>query len=270
MGSFGDGKTSMECEVLEVDEVVDLAVLRVNQRLKSPLPELQLGSSESLKPGDWAIVLGNPLGLQNTCTLGIISSLDRSTGETGFDWMRHPLIQTDAAVNQGNSGGPLLNELGEVVGMISMRALFGEGIGFATPADSIRVALPALLRREKVSRGYLGLKMSAGSPDGERRSGAFVDVVIPGSPAEIGGFHAEDLIVEAEGRRVKHFSDVQRLVRSAVVGGELRFKVKRGSKSQSVRAVVEDIHNLRREMRHVGGHAPKGGHHGIVIVPRPG
>merc|ERR1712151_700034 len=114
--------------------------------------------------------LGNPLGLQNTCTLGIISSLDRSTGETGFDWMRHPLLQTDAAVNQGNSGGPLLSENGEVIGVISMRALHGEGIGFAIPADSIRSALPSLVQRKKVPRAYLGIQMcsSLSEEDGPR------------------------------------------------------------------------------------------------------
>merc|ERR1712203_545461 len=128
---------------------------------------MALGDSESVRTGDWAVVLGNPLGLQNTCTLGIVSSLDRSTGETGFDWMRHPLLQTDAAVNQGNSGGPLLNEIGEVIGMISMRAMFGEGIGFATPVDTISKALPALMKQQKVPHSYMGLKLRAESSDGE-------------------------------------------------------------------------------------------------------
>merc|ERR1740121_980103 len=163
--TFGEGSTPLECEVLETDEVIDLAALRVRDRMKSQLTSVRLGSSESLKTGDWAIALGSPLGLRNTCTLGIVSSLDRSTGETGFDWMRHPLLQTDAAVNQGNSGGPLLSENGEVIGVISMRALHGEGIGFAIPADSIRSALPSLLQKKKVPRSYLGIKMSAGSSE---------------------------------------------------------------------------------------------------------
>merc|ERR1719453_2757914 len=148
----------MEAEVLESDEVFDVAALRVRGLGGKTMPSLPLGSSESCKTGDWAIVLGNPLGLNNTCTLGIISSMDRSSGETGFDWMRHPLLQTDAAVNQGNSGGPLLNEAGQVIGIISIRAMFGEGIGFAIPIDSIRSALRDILHRRKVPRAYLGLK----------------------------------------------------------------------------------------------------------------
>merc|ERR550534_1882966 len=143
--------------LLGCDEVLDLAVLQL-ERWCYPCA-IPLGYSSSLKAGDWSIVLGNPLGLSNTVTLGIISSLDRSSGETGWDWMRQPLIQTDATVNQGNSGGPLMNELGQVVGIISMRALFGEGIGFAIPIDSVKQALPLLLKRKSVPHAYLGVKM---------------------------------------------------------------------------------------------------------------
>lgn len=145
-------------ELLGTDEVLDLAVLRLLKSIPSQC--VPLGCSSGLKPGDWSIVLGHPLGLNNTVTLGIISSLERSSGETGWDWMRHALIQTDAAVNQGNSGGPLLNELGQCVGIISMRALFGEGIGFAIPIDAVKAALPLMMKRKTVPHAYLGIKMA--------------------------------------------------------------------------------------------------------------
>lgn len=271
--TFGEGSAPLECEVLETDEVIDLAALRVRERLKSQLPFVRLGSSDSAKTGDWAIALGSPLGLRNTCTLGIISSLDRSTGETGFDWMRHQLLQTDAAVNQGNSGGPLLNEIGEVIGMISMRARNGEGIGFATPVDTISQALPALMKQQKVPHSYMGLKLRAESPDGESRakSAAFVELVLPGSPAVQAGFQPEDQIVEAGGQGVRHFADVQRLVRSSKVGGKLQFKVKRGGKSVTLSVQLDDVKNLQKQAAAAGRRAPNdqgGGHGRILVIPR--
>eukprot|EP00929_Paragymnodinium_shiwhaense_P059775 TRINITY_DN29915_c0_g1_i1.p1 TRINITY_DN29915_c0_g1~~TRINITY_DN29915_c0_g1_i1.p1 ORF type:complete len:472 (-),score=76.90 TRINITY_DN29915_c0_g1_i1:89-1504(-) len=271
---FSGRREPLECEVLETDEVIDVACIRVRERLKSPLPAMPLGYSESVRTGDWAIVLGNPLGLQNTCTLGIVSSLDRSTGETGFDWMRHPLLQTDAAVNQGNSGGPMLNELGEVVGMISMRALFGEGIGFAVPVSSIRAALPDLSRKKKVPRGYLGLKLSSSSPLSDDSSrgggckGAFVQVVLPRSPAKEAGFEVGDHIVEVNGRRITHFDEVQVLVRSTPIGGKLSFKVRGNggeAKSRTLSVEAADIRKLREGAQAKG--TPQGAGHRMFILP---
>jgi len=247
--TFPGRRSPLECEVLETDEAIDVAAIRVKEQPKSPLPSMPLGCSESLRTGDWAIVLGNPFGLQNTCTLGIISSLDRSTGETGFDWMRHPLLQTDAAVNQGNSGGPLLNESGEVVGMISMRALFGEGIGFAIPADSIRSAMSSLLQRKKVPRPYIGLKMTTTSPNGNQRQRharcPFVEMVVPNSPADKAGFEVDDQILEVDGRKVIHFDEVQTFVRAAKVGAQASFKIKRGENTQILSVQTADIRQLR-------------------------
>lgn len=268
---FAGRSTPLECEVLETDEVIDLAAVRVKGPLKAPLPAMALGSSETVRTGDWAIVLGNPFGLRNTCTLGIVSSLDRSTGETGFDWMRHPLLQTDAAVNQGNSGGPVLNELGEVVGIVSMRALFGEGIGFAIPVDSARAALPSLLDGRKVPRAYVGIKMS-NSPfefdeDSKRHEGVTVETVLPGSPAEAAGFQVDDRIVEVEGRRVRQVDEVQSAIRAARVGVSLSFKVKREGKPSHLSPKTADIRQLREGGGERGGRAA-GRPHVMVLPPR--
>lgn len=264
--SFAGKGAPLECEVLETDEVIDLAALRVKAQPKSPLPSMQLGESQSVRTGDWAIVLGNPLGLQNTCTLGIVSSLERSTGETGFDWMRHPLLQTDAAVNQGNSGGPMLNEAGEVIGMISMRALFGEGIGFAIPAESLRVAIPSLLAKKKVPRAYVGLKMSAGPSEMKHRAqGAFVEIVLSGSPAEAAGFQVDDQIVELNGRKIRHFDEVQNTIREAKVGERLAFKVRREGQSHQLVIVAADVRQIREKAE---GEPPRAQRR-LVIIPGP-
>lgn len=273
--TFAGKGPAIECQVLETDEVIDVAVLRVKERPRAPLPSMVLGSSESVRTGDWAIILGSPLGLQNTCTLGIVSSLDRSTGETGFDWMRHPLLQTDAAVNQGNSGGPMLNELGEVIGIVSMRAMFGEGIGFAVPTDSVGSALPSLLKGSKVPRAYLGLKMSSGAASGGGRGadGANVEIVLPGSPAEAAGFQSGDRIVELDGKRVRSFDEVQSAVRSSRVGARLSFKVQReGHKSQTLAVVAADIKMLKENSAGPGkgagrGRRGQGPHQRIIIMP---
>lgn len=270
--TFAGSPEPLECEILETDEAIDVAAIRVKHRPKSPLPSMPLGDSESLRTGDWAIVLGNPLGLQNTCTLGIISSLDRSTGETGFDWMRHPLLQTDAAVNQGNSGGPMLNENGEVVGMISMRALFGEGIGFAIPTGSIKTAMASLLQRKKVPRAFVGIKMTATAPNGSDRrrgsTGAFVDMVVPRSPAEKAGFEVDDQILEVDGQKIRHFEDVQVFVRSAKVGVQATFKVKRGESTQTLRVLMADIRQLRDAQAANGRSPQRHGQPRVLLIPQ--
>jgi len=256
---FAGKHAALECELLETDEVIDLAALRVKEKSQLPLPGMSLGYSEAVKTGDWTIVLGNPLGLQNTCTLGIVSSLDRSTGETGFDWMRHPLIQTDAAVNQGNSGGPMLNELGEVIGMISMRALFGEGIGFAIPVDSIRSALPNLISKKKVPRPYIGLKMK--SVESESSGGAYVEMVLEGSPAAEAKIKESDQILEVNGQKLRHFEQVQIAIRSTKVGGQVKLKIRRGKESISTTVTTADIRKLREAK---GQESPK---RRVVIIP---
>eukprot|EP00397_Hematodinium_sp_SG-2012_P023854 GEMP01024812.1.p1 GENE.GEMP01024812.1~~GEMP01024812.1.p1 ORF type:complete len:240 (+),score=48.43 GEMP01024812.1:746-1465(+) len=219
--------------------MIDVAALQLDkQRCTNAIP---LGSSSGLKVGDWSIVLGHPLGLNNTVTLGIISSLDRSSGETGWDWMRHALIQTDAAVNQGNSGGPLLNELGQCVGIISMRALFGEGIGFAIPIDGVKNALPNLLQRRSVPHSYLGIKMQS-----ERSTkGLRIDSVLHNSPADLAGILVGDVITELDGLRIKKMEEVQIKVREAPLGKEMRFKLKRGDTSVSTTVKTADAKELK-------------------------
>jgi len=272
--TFPGSQEAMLAEVLETDEVLDVAVLRVKNPAGKPLPHLKLGSAQTLKTGDWAIVLGNPLGLNNTCTLGIISSMDRSSGEAGLDWLLHPMLQTDAAVNQGNSGGPLLNENGEAVGMISTRAMNGEGIGFAIPIDNVAACVPALLQRRKVPRSYMGIKMATLTPDEceteglpPGTEGAFVSMVLPDSPASVAGILAGDIIIEVDLMGVKRVDQVQSAVNRAQVGSKIVLKLNRGSKNITVGVTTEDVRQIREradaaakarreEVRHAGPGGP--------------
>eukprot|EP00930_Biecheleria_cincta_P058492 TRINITY_DN44317_c0_g1_i1.p1 TRINITY_DN44317_c0_g1~~TRINITY_DN44317_c0_g1_i1.p1 ORF type:complete len:445 (-),score=44.96 TRINITY_DN44317_c0_g1_i1:391-1725(-) len=258
--TFPDGMR-LEATVLGLDEVIDLAALQVAPGGRS-LPSIKLGSSQALRAGDWAIACGTPFGLNNSCTLGIISNLDRSTGEAGWDWMRHPLIQTDAAVNRGNSGGPLLNEVGEAIGMVSMRALFGEGIAFAIPIDSIKHCLPSLLKRSDVSHAYLGIKLGS-TLDGRR--GVAIQMILDGTPAKEAGLQDGDVIEEFDGRQLTQIEDLQNFVRGLAAGTAVKLKVRHADGKSSRKTVVAgDVRRLK-ELRAKSRSQPM---QTIVIMPQ--
>mmetsp|Transcript_24345 Transcript_24345/g.72558 ORF Transcript_24345/g.72558 Transcript_24345/m.72558 type:complete len:460 (+) Transcript_24345:3-1382(+) len=262
--TFPDG-LRLEAVVLGADEVIDLAALQVAPQGRT-LPCIPLGSSDGLRVGDWAIACGNPFGLNNSCTLGIISSLDRSTGEAGWDWMRHPLLQTDAAVNQGNSGGPLLNENGEVIGVVSMRALFGEGIAFAIPIDSIKRCLHPLLRRKDVPHAYLGMKLGP-APEGKR--GVAVQMVLDGTPADKAGLQRGDTVEEMNGQSLRSTEDLQRVVRKMSPGDSAELKVRRDGKSSKVPLVAGNVKKLKelKEQARERRAGQKGPQRTFVIIP---
>ncbi|MBA3921595.1 MAG: trypsin-like peptidase domain-containing protein, partial [Nostocaceae cyanobacterium] len=146
-----DGR-ALEGKVQGVDEVTDLAVVKINAG--GDLPVATLGSSDSLQVGDWAIAVGNPLGFDNTVTLGIVSTLKRSSAQVGIPDKRLDFIQTDAAINPGNSGGPLLNDQGEVIGINTAIRADAAGIGFAIPIDKAKAIAFQLQRGQKVAHPY--------------------------------------------------------------------------------------------------------------------
>ena len=153
----------------------------------------------------------------------------------------------------------MLNELGEVIGMISMRALFGEGIGFAIPVDSIRSALPNLISKKKVPRPYIGLKMK--SVESEPSGGAYVEMVLEGSPAAEAKIKENDQILEVNGQKLRHFEQVQIAIRSTKVGGQVKLKIRRGKESISTTVTTADIRKLREAK---GQESPK---RRVVIIP---
>jgi S1-C subfamily serine protease len=226
-------------EVRGIDEPSDLAVVKINGR---NLPVAPLGSSERLQVGDWAIALGNPLGLDNTVTLGIISTLNRSSAQVGIPDKRLDFIQTDAAINPGNSGGPLVNAQGQVIGINTAIRADAQGIGFAIPIDKAKQIQAVLVRGEKVSHPYLGVRMLTLTPEIAQQinddpnaavqvpalNGVMVAQVIPNSPAAAGGLRRGDVITQVNGQTVVTAENLQQLVEKSRINDWLQIQLRRG------------------------------------------
>jgi S1-C subfamily serine protease len=242
--SLKDGRV-LEGKVQGVDEVTDLAVVKVNG---GDLPVAALGDSASVQVGDWAIAVGNPLGFDNTVTLGIVSTLKRSSAQVGIPDKRLDFIQTDAAINPGNSGGPLLNDRGEVIGINTAIRPDAMGIGFAIPIDKAKAIKDKLMRGEKVSHPYLGIQMETLTPQLAQQNnsdpnspiqipevnGVVVVRVMPNSPAAAAGIRRGDVVLQIDGQNVTKAEQLQSLVEDANVGQVLQIKVRRGNQTQQL------------------------------------
>ena len=233
-----DGR-SYSGKVLGSDPVTDVAVVKV---AATGLPVAPLGDSTKVRPGEWAIAIGNPLGLDNTVTAGIISAVQR-TNAIG-EGQRVPYIQTDAAVNPGNSGGPLINDRGQVIGInTAIRKAPGAGLSFAIPINLGRQIAAQILERGRASHPYIGVRLQALTPQLAREvnatnaecrlpetNGVVVVEVMPGSPAERGGMRPCDLIERVGTTAVDNPSEVQVAVDQGQVGQGLKVQVQRGSR----------------------------------------
>ncbi|MBD2292529.1 trypsin-like peptidase domain-containing protein [Anabaena sphaerica FACHB-251] len=250
-----DGRT-FEGKVKGIDEVTDLAVVKINAG--SDLPVAPLGSSSNVQVGDWAIAVGNPLGFDNTVTLGIVSTLKRSSAQVGISDKRLDFIQTDAAINPGNSGGPLLNGQGEVIGINTAIRADAMGIGFAIPIDKAKAIAAQLQRDGKVVHPYLGVQMVTLTPQLARQNnsdpnsaiqipevnGVLVMRVVPNSPAAKAGIRRGDVIVQIDNKPITSAEQLQGVVEDSRLGEMLQVKVQRGNQTQvlSVRtAQLQDI-----------------------------
>ncbi len=250
-----DGRT-FEGKVKGIDEVTDLAVVKINAG--KDLPVAPLGSSDNVQVGDWAIAVGNPLGFDNTVTLGIVSTLKRSSAQVGISDKRLDFIQTDAAINPGNSGGPLLNGLGEVIGINTAIRADAMGIGFAIPIDKAKAIATQLQRDGKVAHPYLGVQMVTLTPELAKQNnndpnsmfeipevkGVLVMRVVPNSPAATAGIRRGDVIVQIDNKPITSAEQLQRVVEDSNLGQVLQVKVQRGNQIQmlSVRtAELKDI-----------------------------
>jgi S1-C subfamily serine protease len=230
---FGEDGEPIEAELLGADPSVDLALLKVDpEAVGEALQPLELGASEDLRPGDPAIAIGSPFGLEGTVTSGIVSALGRTIqAPNGFSISG--AIQTDAAINPGNSGGPLLDEQGRVIGVNSQIRTGGgngnTGVGFAVPVDEIKRSLPALKRGEEPQRAFLGVS-SGVAPEG----GAAVGAVVENSPASRAGLREGDRIVEIADQPVRDPDDVSAVVNARRPGDEVSLVVERGGERRTL------------------------------------
>ncbi len=237
-----DGR-SFTGKVLGADPLTDVAVVKV---VSSNLPVAPLGDSAKVRPGEWAIAIGNPLGLDNTVTAGIISAIQR-TNAVG-EGQRVPYLQTDAAVNPGNSGGPLINDRGQVIGInTAIRQAPGAGLSFAIPINTARQIAEQILARGYASHPYIGVRLQALTPQLAREinattnacrlpevNGVVVVDVMPNSPAEKGGLKACDLIEKVAGNTVRNPSEVQLDVDGGEVNRPLELTVRRNGSQETL------------------------------------
>ncbi|MBD2278357.1 MULTISPECIES: HhoA/HhoB/HtrA family serine endopeptidase [Nostocales] len=250
-----DGRT-FEGKVKGIDEVTDLAVVKINAG--KDLPVAPLGASNNVQVGDWAIAVGNPLGFDNTVTLGIVSTLKRSSAQVGISDKRLDFIQTDAAINPGNSGGPLLNGLGEVIGINTAIRADAMGIGFAIPIDKAKAIAVQLQRDGRVVHPYLGVQMVTLTPELAKQNnndpnsmfaipevkGVLVMRVVPNSPAATAGIRRGDVIVQIDSKEITSAEQLQGVVEDSTLGQALQIKVQRGNQTQMLSVRTAELKDL--------------------------
>ncbi len=245
----GDEDVSYKAKIVGRDPLSDSALLELIEKPNRVLPEVKLGDSSQMQPGDWVMAIGNPFGLAHTVSVGVISAVERSFPVA--DGRFQQVLQTDAAINPGNSGGPLLNIRGEVVGMNTAiysdsRASGNIGIGFAMPVNLLRDLLPQL-RGGKVTRGRIGVGVnpvptSALQEFGlSSKMGALVSTVDRKGPAYKAGVEPGDVIIEFNGRPVKNNTELVAMVGSTRPGSTVPLKVMREKQQKSLNITIEEL-----------------------------
>ena len=232
-----DEKT-YQAKIIGRDPNTDIALIKIQS--DDTFAVIKIGDSDSLKVGQWVVAIGNPFGLENTVTAGIISAKGRILESGPYD----DFIQTDASINPGNSGGPLLNMDGEVVGINTMIYAGGRGIGFAIPVNLAKDVVAQLKKDGEVTRGWLGVSIQdvpkdlAEYFDIEDHQGALVADVVTGDPADMAGIRPKDIIVEVNGQKVEGSRELLRLVAALNVGETVPVKVLRDGKLKNFQVTV--------------------------------
>jgi len=223
---LSDGK-EYEAKVIGKDAKTDIALIKIKPN--DSLPVAETGDSEKLRVGDWVLAVGNPFGLEQTVTAGIVSAKGRVIGAGPYD----NFIQTDASINPGNSGGPLFNMEGKVVGINTAIVAQGQGIGFAIPISMAKTILPDLKAKGKVTRGWLGVSVQDISEDIAKsmkikdKSGALISDVFKGDPADKAGLKSGDIVTEINGKPVKDTHELLMMIAGFRIGETIRIKIVR-------------------------------------------
>ncbi len=230
-----------DAKIVGKDPKIDIALLKIEP--KEDLTPLPLGDSDKVKVGEWVMAIGNPFGLSETVTVGIISATGRVIGLGPYD----NFIQTDASINPGNSGGPLINMAGEVIGVNTAIVKGGQGIGFAIPINMVKAVLPQLKEKGRVVRGWLGVYIQEVTPELAKEfglkepKGALVSEVVKGSPADKAGIKSGDIIVEYNGKPVKEMHDLPRMVAMTPPGRKVKIKIIRNGKEKVLTVKIGEL-----------------------------
>ncbi|AFZ45664.1 HtrA2 peptidase [Halothece sp. PCC 7418] len=246
-----DGRT-FDGTVVGEDPLTDIAVIQIDAE---DLPTVPLGNSDTVKPGQWAIAIGNPLGLNETVTVGVISATGRPSSAIGVSDKRVEFIQTDAAINPGNSGGPLLNARGEVIAINTAIIGQAEGLGFAVPINTAKRVAKEILETGEVQYPYIGIRMVTLSPEIKQQleqlprqnlditaeAGVLIVETVQGSPASQAGLQSGDVIREMNGDTVETSEQVQRIVEQQSVGDRVTLLVERNGQTQEITVELERL-----------------------------
>lgn len=229
-----------EAKVIGKDSKTDIALIKIKP--EGSLPVVKIGDSDKLRVGEWVIAIGNPFGLEQTVTAGIVSAKGRVIGAGPYD----NFIQTDASINPGNSGGPLFNMEGKVIGINTAIVAQGQGIGFAIPISMAQIILPDLKSKGKVTRGWLGVSVQDITEDIARSlktkdvSGALISDVFEGDPAYKAGLKTGDIVTEINGKKIKDSHELLMTVASFHIGDKIDVKVLRDGKEMIFKVIVAE------------------------------
>ncbi|MBN1664603.1 MAG: DegQ family serine endoprotease [Deltaproteobacteria bacterium] len=249
---LSDGK-EYEAKIIGKDAKTDIALIKIKP--DHDLPVAELGDSDKLRVGEWVMAIGNPFGLEQTVTAGIVSAKGRVIGAGPYD----NFIQTDASINPGNSGGPLFNMEGKVIGINTAIVAQGQGIGFAIPVGMAKDILPALKSKGKVARAWLGVSIQditediANNLNKKDRNGALVSEVFKGDPADKAGIKTGDIITEINGKAVKDTHELLLTIASLRVGDKINVKVLRDGTEKTFQIVATERGDEQRLAQDNGG-----------------
>jgi serine protease Do len=257
---LSDGK-EYEAKVIGKDAKTDIALIKIKP--DTSLPVAETGDSEKLRVGDWVIAIGNPFGLEQTVTAGIVSAKGRVIGAGPYD----NFIQTDASINPGNSGGPLFNMEGKVIGINTAIVAQGQGIGFAIPISMAKTILPDLKAKGMVTRGWLGVSVQditeeiAKNMKLKDRNGALIADVFKGDPADKAGLKTGDVVVEISGKKIKDAHELLMQIAGFRVGEAVRVKILREGQEKEITITIAE----RKEQSEIAGAVENGEAFGMIV-----